>query len=65
MKNGFGRGLAVVSALILTGVLALAASPVQASSVDQRIETLEKELARLKQEQTHILSATILTDLTK
>jgi len=52
MTKTFGRVLAIASALVLTGVLTLAASPVQASSVDQRIETLEQELARLKQEQT-------------
>jgi hypothetical protein len=44
--------LAITTALVLTGVLALATSPVQASSVGQRIDTLEQELTRLKQEQT-------------
>jgi len=52
MTKALRRVLATSSALVLTGVLALATSPVQASSVDQRIDTLEQELTRLKQEQT-------------
>jgi len=51
MKKGFRRVLATASALSLTGALALAASPVQASTMNQRIETLEKEILRLKAEQ--------------
>ena len=53
MTKAFRRVLVAASALVLTGVLALAASPVQASSVDQRIDTLEQELVRLKKEQTN------------
>lgn len=51
MTKAFRRALVSASALLLTGVLMLATSPVQASSVDQRIDTLEQELTRLKQEQ--------------
>jgi len=50
MTKVFGRVLTIASSLVVTGTLAT--SPVQASSVDQRIETLEQELARLKTEQT-------------
>jgi hypothetical protein len=52
MTKALRRVLATSGALFLTGVLALATSPVQASSVNQRIDTLEQELTRLKQEQT-------------
>ncbi len=45
------KALGLASAVALMGALALAASPVQASDVDTRIQTLERELAQLKQNQ--------------
>ena len=45
------RALGLVSAVVLTGALALAASPVQAADVDARIQALERELAQLKHNQ--------------
>ena len=45
------RALGLASAVVLTGALSLAASPVQASDVDTRIQALERELAQLKQNQ--------------
>jgi uncharacterized small protein (DUF1192 family) len=62
MKKGFRGVLAATSALVLLGVLALAGSPVQASSVDQRIETLEHELARLKQEQSEVKAQAVAAE---
>ena len=51
------RALGLASAVVLTGALALAASPVQASDVDSRIQALERELAQLKQNQESALAA--------
>ena len=51
------RALGLASAVVLTGALALAASPVQASDVDTRIQALERELAQLKQNQESALAA--------
>lgn len=52
MKKRWRLLIRAASALgILAAVIALAASGVHASSVDQRIEVLETELARLKKEQ--------------
>ena len=45
------KALGLASAMVLMGALALAASPVQASDVDTRIQALERELAQLKQNQ--------------
>ena len=47
LKKAFG----LASAVILTGAMALVASPVQAADVDTRIAALERELAQLKQNQ--------------
>ncbi len=45
------KALGLASAVVLMGALTLAASPVQASDVDTRIQALEQELAQLKQNQ--------------
>ena len=47
LKKAFG----LASAVVLTGAMALVASPVQAADVDTRIAALERELAQLKQNQ--------------
>ena len=51
------RALGLASAVVLTTIIALAASPVQASDVDTRIHALERELAQLKQNQESALAA--------
>ncbi|MDE0028899.1 MAG: hypothetical protein OXU42_05770 [Deltaproteobacteria bacterium] len=57
MNNVLKKALGFASALVLTTGLVLAASPVQASDVDTRIQALERELAQLKQNQESALAA--------
>ena len=57
MNNVLKKALGFASALVLTAGLVLAASPVQASDVDARIQVLERELAQLKQNQESALAA--------
>ncbi len=51
MNMVFKKALGLASALVLTVVMVLATSPVQASDVDARIQALEQELTLLKQNQ--------------
>ena len=51
MNNVLKKALGFASALVLSAGMVLAASPVQASDVDARIQVLERELAQLKQNQ--------------
>ena len=57
MNNVLKKALGFASALVLTAGMVLAASPVQASDVDARIQVLERELAQLKQNQESALAA--------
>ena len=57
MNMVFKKALGFASALVLMAGMALAASPVQASDVDTRIQALERELAQLKQNQESALAA--------
>jgi len=57
MNKVLKKALGFASALVLMAVMVLAASPVQASDVDARIQTLERELAQLKQNQESALAA--------
>jgi len=57
MNKVLKKALGFASALVLTAVMVLAASPVQASDVDTRIQALERELAQLKQNQESALAA--------
>ena len=51
MNKVLKKALGFASALVLMAVMVLAASPVQASDVDARIQALERELVQLKQNQ--------------
>lgn len=51
------KALGFASALVLMAVMVLVASPVQASDVDARFQSLERELAQLKQNQESALAA--------
>ena len=57
MNKVLKKALGFASALVLMAVMVLAASPVQASDVDTRIQALERELAQLKQNQESALAA--------
>ena len=57
MNKVLKKALGFAGALGLTVVMVLAAAPVQASDVDARIQTLERELAQLKQNQESALAA--------
>ena len=57
MNKVLKKALGFASALVLMAVMVLAASPVQASDVDTRIQALERELAQLKQHQESALAA--------
>ena len=57
MNNVLKKALGFASALVLSAGMVLAASPVQASDVDARIQVLERELAQLKQNQESALAA--------
>ena len=57
MNKVLKKALGFASALVLMAGMVLAASPVQASDVDTRIQALERELAQLKQNQESALAA--------
>ncbi|MCY4489737.1 MAG: hypothetical protein OXF11_21875 [Deltaproteobacteria bacterium] len=57
MNNVLKKALGFAGALVLSAGMVLAASPVQASDVDARIQVLERELAQLKQNQESALAA--------
>ena len=57
MNKVLKKALGFASALVLMAVMVLAASPVQASDLDTRIQALERELAQLKQNQESALAA--------
>ncbi len=57
MNKVLKKALGFASALVLMAGMVLAASPVQASDVDTRIQALERELAQLKQNQENALAA--------
>ncbi len=57
MNKVLKKALGYAGALVLTAGMVLAASPVQASDVDTRIQALERELAQLKQNQESALAA--------
>ena len=60
MNKVLKKALGFASALVLMAVMVLAASPVQASDVDTRIQALERELAQLKQNQESALAAEMM-----
>ena len=63
MNKVLKKVLGFASASVLTAVMVLAVSPVQASDVDARIQALERELVQLKQNQEATEERTLAAEM--